>query len=204
MTTRPLALNILQNPAQAAALMAPLRLRLLERLSGPQSAASLAREFSLPRQKLNYHLHELEKVGFVALVEERRKGNCIERLYRATARYYVLDPALLGTLGADPEKIQDRFSSAYLVALAAQAIRDLASLRVRAEKAGKRLATFSLLSEVRFASAEARAAFVEDLANEVAKLVAKYHNEQAPGGRSFRFLIGAYPKITKKQGEAGN
>lgn len=195
------AIDLVQQPGRAAVLMAPIRRKLMERLSEPQSASGLAREMGLPRQKLNYHLRELEREGFVALVEERRKGNCIERLYRATARYYVIDPGVLGELGADPEKIQDRFSSAYLVAVAARAIRDLAELRVRAEKAGKRLATFTLQTEVRFASAEERTAFAEELAAAVAQLIAKYHNEQAPGGRAFRFLIGGYPKITKKRRE---
>jgi len=171
---------------------------MLERLAEPQSASGLARELKLPRQKLNYHLRELEKEGFVRLVEERRKGNCIERLYRATARHYVMDPALLGSLGADPEKIRDRFSSAYQVAVAAQAIRDLAALRERAEKAGKKVATFTLQTQVRFASAADRSAFAEELSNEVARLVAKYHDEKAAGGRSFRFFLGGYPKITKR------
>jgi len=198
MATQALPLDMVHSTAQAAVMLDPLRLRMLERLGEPESASGLARQFGLPRQKVNYHLRELEKGGFVSLIEERRKGNCIERLYRATARHYVIDPAVLGRLGADPEAVQDHFSSTYLVAVAAKAIRDLGDLRGRAKKAGKRLATFTLQTEVRFASAAERAAFAEELSNAVMQLAARYHNEQAPGGRSFQFFLGGYPKITKK------
>ena len=188
--------DIVQDAGRAAALLSPLRLDMLERMKEPQSASSLGRQLRFPRQKVNYHLRELERNGFVEFVEERRKGNCVERLYRAAARYYVIDPAVLGRLGADPQDVQDRFSAAYLVAVASKTIRDVAELRESARKAGKRLATFSLQTDVRFASASERAAFVEELTAEITRLVAKYHNEQAEGGRSFEFLVGAYPKIT--------
>lgn len=193
------ALSVIQDPARAAALLDPLRLRLLERLRQPDSASGLARRLRLPRQKINYHLRELEKQRLVELVEERRKGNCIERVVRATALSYVIDPASLGRLAADPSQVQDRFSSAYLVAVAARAIRDLAVLRARAEKAARRLATFTLQTQVRFASARDRNAFAEELANAVARLAAKYHEEKAPGGRRFSFFLGAYPTITKEE-----
>ena len=39
---------------------------------------------------------------------------------------------------------------------------------------------------------------MEELTAEVARLVAKYHNERAEGGRSFEFHVGAYPKIKGK------
>ncbi|MGH9793243.1 MAG: ArsR/SmtB family transcription factor [Candidatus Acidiferrales bacterium] len=192
-------LDFIHDPSRAAVLLDPLRLRMVEQLQGePDSASGLARRLKLPRQKLNYHLRELEKEGFVELVEERRKGNCIERVVRATARAYVIDPSIMGALGIDPAQFQDRFSSTYLVAVAAKTIRDVAALRQRAEKAGKRLATFTLQTEVRFATAADRAAFVEELTAHVARLAAKYHNEHAEGGRRFQFVLGAYPALKKK------
>ena len=93
------ALAVIRDPVQAAALLQPERLRLLEALGEPDSASGLARRFELPRQRLNYHLKELEKAGLVELVEERRKGNCIERVVRATARRYVISPEVLGEIG---------------------------------------------------------------------------------------------------------
>jgi len=122
-----------------------------------------------------------------------------ERVVRAAARTYLISPEALGKLGATPEQQRDRFSLGYLVHLAARAIRDLAVLCGRAEKAGKRVSTMALEVEVRFASAESRNAFAEELAATVAKLAAKYHDESASGGRKFRFFGGVYPVITREE-----
>ncbi len=72
-------------------------------------------------------------------------------------------------------------------------------LRRRADKAGKKLPTFTLQSHVRFASAADRAAFTDELSNEIARLVAKYHDERAADGRAFELTVGAYPAITKDE-----
>jgi DNA-binding transcriptional ArsR family regulator len=193
------AVNFVGDAASASALLNPLRLQILERLREPDSASGLSRLMNLPRQKINYHLRELEKHGLIEQVEERKKGNCVERIVRATARHYLISPDALGNLATDPSQIQDRFSSTYLVAVAARAIHDLALLRTRAEKAGKKLATFTLETNVKFASASDLNAFSEELANAVARLVAKYHDEKTPGGRLYKFIIGSYPAITKKE-----
>lgn len=195
--------ELIHSPSQAAAMLDPIRMQLLDRLREPDSAAGLARKMKLPRQKLNYHLRELEKEGLLELVEERRKGNCIERVLRATARSFVIDPAVLGNLGANPRELQDSFSSSYLIALAAKAIRDVAGLRARAQRAGKRLATFSLQSEVRFASAESRAAFFEELTAAIARLVSKYHDESEPSGRQFELVLGSYPAVQNSRVPGG-
>ncbi len=195
-------LVVIDDPVCAGLLLDPTRLRILEELAEPDSAAGVARRLSLPRQKVNYHLRELEKAGVVEGVEERRKGNCVERIVRATASTYLVSPAVLGSLGADPERIRDRFSASYLLAVAARAIRELAVLGRWAAKAGMRLSTLTLETEVRFATPADRKAFSEELANAVAALAAKYHREEAPAGRVFRFFVGAYPAIAKTESEA--
>jgi DNA-binding transcriptional ArsR family regulator len=189
------AINVISNLTQAAALLDPARLRLLEHLAEPHSAAGLARKLKLPRQRVNYHLRELEKVGLVEPVEEKRKGNCVERIVRATARSYLISPEALGRLGSEPGQIRDRFSSGYLIAVAARTIRELAALRRRAESLGRRLATITLETEIRFESSEARSSFAEELAAALAQLTVKYHQASSPGGRTFRFLVGGYPSV---------
>jgi predicted ArsR family transcriptional regulator len=196
------ALQIVQSAEKAAVLLQPGRLSLLQDLAEPNSAAGLARRLGVPRQKINYHLHELEREGFLELVEERRKGNCIERMVRATAKSYVIGPQAMGRLGETPEEVRDRFSIAYLVASAARVIRELAGIAARAGRAGKRVATLTLESEIRFASAEARTAFAEELANSLARLAAKYHDEHAEGGRRFRLLSACYPASSPKHEES--
>jgi DNA-binding transcriptional ArsR family regulator len=186
-------LAVIASAAKAAALLDPLRLRLLEGLREPESAAGLARRLGLPRQRVNYHLRELEKRKLVELVGRRRRGNCTARLLRATARAYVISPAALGAVAADPASVQDRFSAAYLLAVTARALEDVGRLDERARESGKRLATLTLETEVRFASAEARGAFADELAGQIARLVDKHHDAAAPGGRPFRFVLAGYP-----------
>lgn len=187
------ALDVVRRPASAAALLDPARQELLAHLHEPDSAAGLARRLRLPRQRVNYHLRELERAGLVELVEERRKGNCVERVLRATARSFVISPEALGALGPDPETAGDRFSSAYLIAAAGRAIRDLGVMEGRARREGKRIATLTLEADVRFASAASRAAFAEELAEAVARIAAKYHDEKTADGRRFRLLAAVHP-----------
>jgi DNA-binding transcriptional ArsR family regulator len=191
--------EVIRGADQASALMHPLRLQLLQRLSKPDSATGLSRELNIPRQKINYHLRELEKAGLVELVERRRKGNLMERVLRATARSYLISPEVLGALGETPDQARDRFSSAYLVALCAEAIREVGVLRQRSAEAGKKLATLSMQTEVRFASPADRKAFFEEFASFMAELVTRYHDESAPDGRIFKLFNISYPKITKPE-----
>jgi DNA-binding transcriptional ArsR family regulator len=196
----PAALQIVQNPEKAAVLMQAGRLELIERLAEPDSAAGLARQLGIPRQKVNYHLRELEREGFVELFEERRKGNCVERVMRATAREFLIAPHAGRTVTAD------RFSAAYLVSTAARVIRDLATICLRAGKARKRVATLTLETEIRFATAESRSSFAEELTATVAHLARKYHDEHAEGGRRFRLIAASYPalKLEESSKESAN
>ena len=191
---QPQALHVIDRPEEAAGLLKPVRLRILRALGPGASAAGVARQLGLARQRVNYHLRELERAGLAELVEERRKGNCTERVLRARAVSWVVDPAVFGDAGPEPAEFADRFSAAQLTALASQTIRELSALRRIADAQGKRVATLSLQSEVRFASAEVRHAFTEELTRTVARLVAKYYDAHAPRGRSFRVLVGAYPR----------
>ncbi|MHC5005329.1 MAG: ArsR/SmtB family transcription factor [Planctomycetota bacterium] len=198
----PPPLDVIRDPERAGVLLHPMRARILDALAEPDSATGVARRLRLPRQKVNYHLRELERAGFVRLVEERQRRNCIERIVRATARAYVISPDVLRTLGRDPEQIRDRFSASYLIALAARLIEDLAVLRQRADEAGQTLPTLSLCADVRFRSAGDRDGFADELAAALARLIAKYHDDDAPDGRLYRFVLGAHPVITKTAADA--
>jgi DNA-binding transcriptional ArsR family regulator len=193
------ALQVIRDPQIASTLFSAARRQILENLSEPNSAAGVARALGLARQQVGYHLRELEQAGLVEFVEERRKGNCLERLVRAAARTFIISPEALGKLGASLDQRQDRFSIAYLVSLAARAIRDLAVLCARAGKAGKRISTLGFEVEIRFATAEARSQFAGELAAEVARLAAKYHDETSANGRKFRLIGGVYPAITRDE-----
>jgi DNA-binding transcriptional ArsR family regulator len=187
------AIDLIQNSPDAASMLRPVRLRILEELREPDSAAEVARRLGLPRQRVSYHVKELEKRGFVQYLGERKRGNCVERLLQASARHYVIAPQALGGVGGEPADVQDRFSSTYLVATAAQTLRDVAALQERARKQKRKLATLSLEAEVRFGSPAAQHAFAEELANVLALLVARYNDFEAESGRTFRFVLSGYP-----------
>ena len=50
--------------------------------------------------------------------------------------------------------------------------------------------------QVRFGSAADRAAFTSELLQAVTSLVAKYHDEQAEGGREHHLVIAIHPSVT--------
>jgi DNA-binding transcriptional ArsR family regulator len=193
-------LAVIEDPGAAEVSLDPVRSRLLAELAEPGSATSLAGTLGLPRQNVNYHLKALERHGLVELVEERRKGNMTERILRATAMSYVISPAALNGVQPDPSRAPDRLSARWLIAVAARAVRDVGELVAGAAKARKRLATFAMDGEIRFASAADRAAFAEELAISITRLVSKYHDEAAPRGRDHRVIVAVHPSL-KEDGE---
>jgi DNA-binding transcriptional ArsR family regulator len=190
-----LDIAVIQDPAAAEVSLDPIRARLLAELAEPASATMLAARVGLPRQKVNYHLRSLEQHGLVELVEERRKGNCTERLLRATAASYVISPAALAAVAPDPGRAPDRLSARWLLAVASRLVRDLGELIGGAAQARKPLATFAIDGEVRFASAADRAAFARELAAAVTALIGRYHDETAAGGREHRVIVAVHPSV---------
>jgi DNA-binding transcriptional ArsR family regulator len=188
-----LDVQVIDDPAVATVALEPIRSRLLSHMATPASAATLATRVGLTRQKVNYHLNTLEAHGLVRLAEERKWGGLTERLLVATATSYVVSPSALGPVAADPNREMDRLSASYLIALGARVVREVGDLVRRAEEEKKRLATLGVDSEVRFRSAADRAAFTAELTEAVTKLVAKYHDESAPGGRPHRLVVVAHP-----------
>ena len=188
-----LGVEVIDDPAAATVALEPVRSRLLSELAEPASAATLATRLGIPRQKLNYHLHALEAHGLVRVAETRQWGGLTERLLVASAASYVVSPSALGPAATDPGRGADRLSASYLIALAARIVREVSDLLRRSEELDKRLATLSLDTEIRFRSAADRAAFSNDLADAVRKLVSRYHDDSAPGGRAHRLVVVAHP-----------
>src|SRR4051794_24111522 len=184
---------VIEDAAAAGVALDPIRARLLAELVQPGSASSLAVRVGQPRQKVNYHLRELERHGLVELVEERRRGNMTERVLQATASSYVISPAALAAVEPDPARSPDRLSARWLLAVGARLVRDVGILITGASKAGQRIATYALDGEVRFATAQDRAAFAEELTNAVTGLVAKYHDESGARGRAYRIVVAVHP-----------
>ncbi len=192
-----LDIQVIDDPAAATVALEPVRSRLLSEMTAPTSAATLAKQVGLARQKVTYHLNMLEAHGLVRLAEERKWGGLTERLLVATAAAYVVSPGALGPVAIDLNRKCDRLSASYLIALGARVVREVADLVRRATETGKRLATLSVDTEVRFRSATDRAAFTNELTEAIAKLISKYHDESAPGGRAHRLVVLAHPMPQK-------
>src|SRR5687767_9725931 len=189
-----LDVDVIDDPAAAAAALDPIKSRLLSELSEPASAASLAARIGMGRQKVNYHLRVLEAHKLVRLSEDRRWGGLTEHLYVASASAYVVSPTALGPVAVNPARTTDRLSASYLIALAARVVHEVSALWRLAVRAEKRLATLSVDTDIRFASAAARAAFTSELTGAIAALASRYHDESAPDGRTHRLVVMAYPK----------
>ena len=191
-------LAIIQDPEAAGAALRPLRRKVLHALREPGSASSVGAELGIPRQKVNYHLRALERAGLVEHVDDRKKGNCVERIVRATATHYLVSPGILGEdLGPPRLDPADRLSSDYLAAASARTVQDLGTLVAGAAETGKRLPTFALETVVRFATPADGAAFLDELSVAITELVHRYHDEHAEGGRRFRLLTGAHPAVPR-------
>jgi hypothetical protein len=194
-----LPVSVISDARRAAALLGPLRLRVLAGLRQPDSAAGVARRLRLPRQKVNYHVRALARAGYLRRAGHRRVRSMIEQRYVATARGYVLAPQVLGELAADRGQVEDAFSAAYLLALTSEAQRDLARVMELAAAQGKRVATLSISTRMRFVSPGQRAEFARALQRAIVDVVGRYASpDRAPDGGAapghrFRLVLGVYP-----------
>jgi DNA-binding transcriptional ArsR family regulator len=188
MTTRPSAL--LDDLDTAHLALAPIRRRILAALTEPASAAGLAEQLDMPRQKIGYHLRALEDAGLIQLSSERRRRGFTERLFVA-ARNYVFDPALMQA-PADPDAVdaQDRHAADHLISAASTIVRDVARMRQAAEAEGARLLILTVEADVTFATPADFESFTEALSAAAAALARTY---SAPSGRRYRLTAVAHP-----------
>ena len=182
---------MLANAAAVEAALDPIRASILDALTEPGSAASVAAAVGLTRQKVNYHLKALESHGLVELDEERMWGGITERVVRRSARHLVVAPDVVQGRALDPNDVADRLSAAYLIAVNARSVSEVGAIAITSAAAGTRLPTLTIDTVIGFASAEDRAAFAADLQSAVTALAARYHHDD---GRPHRLTISSYPR----------
>src|SRR5262249_4922342 len=122
----------IEDPEALQALSHPLRVRIIDALRDPDSAAGVARRLGVTRQKINYHLKELEHTGLIRHTGERRNGNFIESLYQSTARTLVVSPRAAWGDQLRLAAMADQLSLEHLVTLGERLQRDAAVLLDRA------------------------------------------------------------------------
>lgn len=73
----------------------PVRLRIMRHLSEPSTVRQLAERLEVPVTRLYYHLNLLEGVGVIEVVETRKSGAMLQRVYRAVATDFAPVAGLL-------------------------------------------------------------------------------------------------------------
>jgi DNA-binding transcriptional ArsR family regulator len=183
-------LAVLDSSEQLAAVTHPTRLRILDALRSPDSAAGVARRLGEPRQRINHHVRGLAEAGLLLEAGERRKGNFVEQLYESVGSTLVLSPRLTWGDGARLRAIADQVSLQHLVELGERLQRDAAALLDQAAFDGAVIPTATAEATVRFASAEARAAFLDDYLAATARLIERH---AAAEGDAYTVSVVAYP-----------
>jgi biotin operon repressor len=193
----PAPVAVVSETPRAGLLLKPLRLKILESAREPRSASAIAASLGLPRQKVNYHVRQLARGGFLRRAGRQRKRGLTEQHYVVTARAFVVGPAALGPMRADARATGDKMSAAYLLALAAQTQHEISRAWRAAHAAGKRLPVLSMDADVCFASPAQRARFAGALAAAVTRVIAEHSQPCAAargaGRRPFRLVLGCYP-----------
>lgn len=72
----------------------PLRIRVLREMMEPASVREVAEALDVPPTRLYYHVNLLEDAGIVAVVETRKVGAMVQKIYQARARGFRPSPRL--------------------------------------------------------------------------------------------------------------
>jgi DNA-binding transcriptional ArsR family regulator len=181
-------LRVIRDVRTAATLLHPMRIRILEHLREADSASGVSRRLNIPRQKVNYHLRQLEARGLLELVGERRVGNCTERLLRAASDGLVLSPRLLGRASADTGPAPEAGAERLLVA-AARIQREVGG--AEGQKPSDDAHAVEL--DVALAGPDAARSFAAELGTLARRLAARYapRPDAAP---THRLLLAVHPK----------
>ena len=181
------------DPEALAALSHPTRVAVLEALREPGSAAEVGRALGHPRQRVNYHLKELEKAGLVQRTGTRTKGNLVAVLYRAVARSFVVAPTVAWTHPDRVAALRRSHALGTLVELGERLQRDAAVLLDRAAFDGEDVPAAAVAIEVAFPDEAARAAFMDAHLRTTRELLERHG---ARDGRRFRAVLAVYPEAT--------
>ena len=159
---------------QLVAITHPTRLRILDELRTPGTAAGAARSLGEPRQLINHHVRALAKVGLLRSAGERRNGNFVEQLYESTAGTFILSPRITWGEGERVRTLAEQLSLRHLVEFGERLQRDAITLLDRAAFDGDEIPSATVEATVRFADAAARSAFLDEYLHVTAELVEKH------------------------------
>lgn len=85
---KPISLDILKQMAD------PIRTRLMGLVSNaPATVQELASTLKVPITRLYYHVHLLEEIGLIQVIDSHPVGGTVEKVYYASARQFIVDRA---------------------------------------------------------------------------------------------------------------
>jgi len=80
----------------------PLRQRILQSFCcNPATTKQIATEMGEKSTRLYHHVHLLEEIGFIKIVDTKQNRGTIEKYYQSAAKKFVIDHALMGQTGQD-------------------------------------------------------------------------------------------------------
>ena len=72
----------------------PTRLRIMRRLSEPRSIREVAESLDVPPTRLYYHFNLLEEAGVIKVVETRKVGAMLQKVFQTVAKSFRPSPSL--------------------------------------------------------------------------------------------------------------
>ena len=157
----------------------------------PDSAAGVARQLGEPRQRINHHVRELAKAGLLVEAGERRKGNFVEQLYESAAGTFVAVAAPhVGRRRAAAGHRRPGLARSTSSTSESGCSATPRSLLDRAAFDGEEIPAVAVEATVRFADAEARAAFLDDYLALTARLIEQHATAD---GDAFTVALVAHP-----------
>lgn len=175
---------------QAAVLLKPARLEILQRMAEETTCTRLAEALDSTPQRVHYHVKALEEAGLVERVAERRVKGIVEGIYRARARSYWMAPRLVRQLGGET-KTRDQTALGYLFSLAEEIQEEVGRLSTLDTD----VPSLALSAHVELKDGATRAAFMADVRESFEAIARKYgatsEDEHASDG--FRVALACYP-----------
>jgi len=194
----PAAVYELTSLDQVAALVHPLRRRILAALAEPASPADVARYLGLPPQLANYHVRALAAAGLAEEVEVRQRRNLLAHRFRAVARTFSLGAAL-PLSDEQRQRLQQDVALQALLETADGLRRAALGLLDQPERPDRHLATLAL--DVELGDEADRAAFVRAVVEAVQQAAAPY---RARTGRDAAAAEGSSAARGTRAGDSTN
>ena len=176
-----------------------LRTRIMRRLVEPNSIREVAEELGVPPTRLYYHVNMLEEAGIIEVVETRKVGAMLQKIYRTTAKSFRPSPRL-SEADMEPGELAKIMSGVVLDGARVDAIEALTKSFKR-QRSGDSTAKIpgSIGRTLGFFNAEEAKAFGEKLQKFIED---EFDRDRTPSGRDeYSYTYVFFPIAGSQQGD---